>query len=153
MDVLGVRGRRGRRPGGRADGQSRDPADRHRAGPTRVGVDGVVTATEPADDDDRPPPRPDRRALGPAIAALGALSKSWMDNPDVYGVRGVTGEIRVGPLGFEECAGACRELSNGELVELIAASYPLDKGDYTSGAFAPAGWVALIASVIAALGL
>jgi hypothetical protein len=120
----------------------------------------VVSDAE-LDEPDAPPPKPARRGVGLAVGllgaaalAIGALSPSWMANPDVVGVRGFVGELRIGPRGVDHCiADWCRELSNAELGDEIAAGYPLDKGKYTSAAFGPAGWVALAASLIAALGL
>jgi len=120
-------------------------------------------AAAPSDDDDSdaPPPKPARRALGIALAvagaaalAIGALSAQWMANPDVVGVHGFIGTLRIAPRGVDHCIGDwCRELSNADLVDEIAAGYPLDRGKYTSGAFAPAGFVALGAALVAALGL
>jgi hypothetical protein len=115
-----------------------------------------------SDADEPEPRRPDRKRLAVGIAIAGAVclivaafSRSWLENPRVSNnVRGLSGEVRIGPLGFEACAGAaCQTLSNAELVDAIAASYPLDKAKYTSAAFSPAGWITLATCLCGALGL
>jgi hypothetical protein len=112
-------------------------------------------------DDDAAPRRPERKQLAVGIAIAGAVclivaafSRSWLENPRAGNVRGLSGEVRLGPLGFEACAGAaCQTLSNAELVDAIAASYPLDKAKYTSRAFSPTGWITLVTCLCGALGL
>jgi hypothetical protein len=108
-----------------------------------------------------------------ACLIVAALSKSWMGNDNFGGIvrdrdaKGdywrFRGDIRFGPLGFEQCAkpyfedspseGTCRTLSTSELNKEIGEAARLDKDRYTSGAFAPAGWIAFATCLLAALGL
>lgn len=79
------------------------------------------------------------------------------------------GDIRFGPLGFERCMKAhrgpfgmeddlpggekCSSISTSELNELVGELDPQNRDKYTSGAFAPAGRIAFVACLLAALAL
>lgn len=131
----------------------------------------------------------DKRMLAIALALVGAaclivasFSKSWMGNPNFSGlVRDsdgnasaeggrylrFRGDIRFGPLGFEQCAKpyrgfemhetpsevTCRSLSTEEFNEEVGEAAGLDRDKYTSGAFSHAGQIALAACLLAAAGL
>jgi hypothetical protein len=121
----------------------------------------VVSEPVADDESDGPPPKPARRTLGIALAvagaaalAIGGLSGRWMANPALVGVRGFIGSLQIAPRGADHCIDDwCRELSTGELNDELGANYPLDRSKYTSAAFAPAGWIALVSALVAALGL
>jgi hypothetical protein len=139
---------------------------------------------------DPPMKRPgDRRMIAIVLACIGAaclivaaFSKSWMGNPSFSGVvrdsdgnasreRGrylvFRGDIRFGPLGFEQCAKPyrgfemhetpaeieCRSISTEDFNEEVGQAAELDHDKYTSGAFSRAGWLAFGACLLAAAGL
>ena len=134
----------------------------------------------------------DRRMLATVIGLIGAaclivaaFSKSWMGNPRFNGVvrdsegnasregdryMNFQGDIRFGPLGFEQCPsargasaldlldeppadGACRTLSTTEFNDEVGEAAQLDHDKYTSEAFARAGWLAFGACLLAAAAL
>jgi len=131
----------------------------------------------------------DRRVLAIVLAAVGAaclllaaFSKSWMANPSFSGlVRDrdgrasdaggrywhFRGDIRFGPLGFEQCArprrgggadeapavSACRTMSTADFNDEIGAAAELDRDKYTSGVFSHAGWIAFGSCLISAAAL
>ena len=131
----------------------------------------------------------DRRMLAAVLAFVGAaclivaaFSKSWMGNPSFSGVvrdsdgnatrdKGrymvFRGDIRFGPLGFEQCAKPdrgfemdetpaeveCRAFSTADFNDLIGEAAQLDRDKYTSEAFARAGWLAVGSCLLAAAAL
>jgi hypothetical protein len=131
----------------------------------------------------------DRRVLAIVLAAVGAaclllaaFSKSWMANPRFSGlVRDsdgrasdaggrywrFRGDIRFGPLGFEQCAKAprgleledappvptCRTLSTAEFNEEVGEAAYLDRDKYTSTVFPHAGCIAFGACLVSAAAL
>lgn len=133
-----------------------------------------------------PPPGQlvDRRMMAIVLALVGAacllvaaFSKSWMGNDNFGGLvrdpdaRGnyfqFRGDIRFGPLGFEQCAKpyrgfemretpaeiACTSRSTAAFNAAIGEAAGLDRARYTSGAFSPAGWIAFASCLLAAAGL
>jgi len=132
----------------------------------------------------------DRRVIAIVLAGVAAaclvtasFSKSWMANPSFSGlVRDrdgnasaaegrylrFRGDIRFGPLGFEQCAkpsrfelelneappeGACWSVSTAELNDEIGEAARLDRDRYTSNAFSHAGWIAFGTSLLSAAAL
>jgi len=138
---------------------------------------------------DPPKPTGDRRTLAIVLALVAAaclivaaFSKSWMGNPGFSGlVRDrdgnasradgrydrFQGDIRFGPLGFEQCAKpfrgfdareapaavTCRALSIDDFNDEVAEAAGLDRDKYTSSAFPRAGKIALAACLLSAAGL
>jgi hypothetical protein len=133
--------------------------------------------------------RSDKRIMASVLAFVGAaclitaaFSKSWMGNPNFSGLvrdrdgnasaeQGrylkFHGDIRFGPLGFEQCAKPyrgfemqetpsqveCRSLSLVDYNDEIGEAARGDREKYTSEAFARAGWLAFAACLLSAAGL
>ena len=131
----------------------------------------------------------DRRVIAIVLAGVAAaclivasVSKSWMANPSFSGlVRDrdghasaaegrylrFRGDIRFGPLGFEQCGkpyrgfemqeapaeATCRSTSTEEFNEEVGEAAHLDRERYTSAAFSHAGWIAFGTCLLSAAGL
>jgi hypothetical protein len=140
--------------------------------------------TDTAGDDPTPKKAAERRMVAIVLAFVGAaclivasFSKSWMGNDNFGGLvrdpdaKGdywkFRGDIRFGPLGFEQCAKpyrgfefqetpsevTCRTLSTSAFNAEVGEVAKLDREKYTSGAFSPAGWLAFATCLLSALGL
>jgi hypothetical protein len=103
-------------------------------------------------------PKGSNRALGIVLALVAgaaliyaAVTKQWLANGNVYE------QISFGLRDMSQCGSAfgendCDHYSNGEFVQHMrdfGESAAID----TSGAFAPMGWITLVACLLAALGL
>lgn len=106
---------------------------------------------------DEPQPK-NHRMIGIALAlvagaalAYAAVSKQWLANGNVYE------QISFGLRDMSQCGSAfgekdCDHYSNSEFVQHMR-DFGGTAEMNTSGAFAPMGWITLVASLVAALGL
>src|SRR5215470_1528065 len=114
-----------------------------------------------ADDDndsDAPPPRPQtpqQRVVAIAVCCAAAIAHSWLANPEVR-------SVGVGLLSTEHCdpiSERCESKSNGDVIEELSRSLPVDERWIGQAPDAPSSWfprfgvVTFALALIAAAGL